>query len=106
MLLQNFRGDGKAKTSATLLGGKVWKEETLAHVVGEARARVRDGELDHAGTEQARRNAQLTKQALLHGFGGVVDEVGERALEGFGVSHDQRKIGCERAHDADAAEAA
>ena len=52
------------------------------------------------------RDAKLAEEALLHGLGGVVDEVAEGALEGFGVGEDERKIGSELADDADGLHAA
>ncbi len=52
-------------------------------LVGEAGAGVGDGELDHAGGEQAGGDAELAEERVLHGFGGVVDEVAEGALRGL-----------------------
>jgi hypothetical protein len=49
---------------------------------------------------------EFAKQRVLHGFGGVVDEVGDGALEGFGVGEDERKMRGELTVDADVAEAA
>ena len=106
VFLQNFGGDGEAEAGAALLGGEVGEEEALAHLVGEAGAGVGDDELDHAGGERAGGDVELAEQAVLHGFGGVVDEVGEGALEGFGVGDDEREVGGEVADDADVAEAA
>ena len=54
VFLDDFGGDGEAEAGAALLGGEVGQEEALAHLVGEAGAGVGDGELDHAGGEQAR----------------------------------------------------
>ena len=49
---------------------------------------------------------QLAEEGVLHGLGGVVDEIGERALEGFGIGEDERKAGREAGAYADAAQAA
>ncbi len=106
VLLDDLGGDGEAEAGAALLGGEVWEEEALAHLVGEAGAGVGDGELDHAVVEQGGGDAELAEQARLHGFGGVVDEVAEGALEGFGVGEDEREIGGEAADDADVLQAA
>ncbi len=106
VLLDDLGGDGETEAGAALLGGEVGQEEALAHLVGEAGAGVGDGEFDHAVFEKAGTDAQLAEEALLHGFGGVVDEVAEGALEGFGVGHDERKVGSHLADDADGLHAA
>ncbi len=106
MLLDDFGGDGEAEAGAALLGGEVGEEEALAELVGEAGAGVGDGELEEAGGEQAGGEGELAVERVLHGLGGVVDEVGERAAEGFGVGGDEREVGREGAADADVAEAA
>ena len=49
---------------------------------------------------------ELAEEGVLHGLGGVVDEVGEGALEGFGVGEDEREVGREVLANADVAEAA
>ena len=41
------------------------------------------------------------RRQSLHGFGGVVDEVAEGALDGFGVGEDEREIGREVLDEAD-----
>ena len=51
-------------------------------------------------------DAEFAQQALLHGFGGVVDEVAEGALHGFGVGEDERKVGREALDEADVLQAA
>ncbi len=33
---------------------------------------------------------ELAEEAFLHGFGGVIDEVGEGALESFGIGEHER----------------
>src|SRR5260370_32062985 len=101
MLLDDLGGDGEAEAGAALLGREIWKEESLAHLVGEAGAGVGDGELDHAVFEQEGAEAKLAEEALLHGLGGVVDEVAEGALEGLGVGEDEGQIGGEFAGDVD-----
>ena len=104
MLLDDFGGDGEAEAGAALLGGEVGEEEALAHVVGEAGAGVGDGELDEAGGEDGGGEGELAEEGVLHGFGGVVDEVAEGALEGFGVGEDEGEVGGEAADDADVLE--
>ena len=107
VFLHDFGGDGEAEAGAALLGGEVGEEEALAHLVGEAGAGVGDAELDHAGVGSRRVEMWSSRsRRVLHGFGGVVDEVGEGALEGFGVGEDEREVGREVADDADVAEAA
>ena len=49
---------------------------------------------------------ELAEEAVLHGLGGVVDEVGEGALEGLGVGEDEGEIGREALVDANVAETA
>ena len=106
MLLDDLGGDGEAEAGAALLGGEVGKEEALAHFVGEAGAGVGDGELDHAAGEERGGDAELAEEGVLHGFGGVVDEVGEGALEGFGVCEDEREVGREPGGEFDVLHAA
>ena len=106
MFLDDLGGDGEAEAGAALLGGEVWEEEALAHLVGKAGAGVGDGEFDHAVFEEVSGDAELAEEALLHGLGGVVDEIAEGALEGFGVGHDERQIGCHLADDLDGLHAA
>ena len=106
VFLDDLGGDGEAEAGAALLRGEVWKEEPLAHFVGEAGAGVGDGEFDHAGVEQGGGDAELAEEARLHGLGGVVDEVAEGALEGFGVGEDERQVWAEAADDADVLQAA
>jgi len=103
--------DGEAEAGASLLGGEVGEEEALSHLVGEAGAGVCDDELDvsdraGAGGEEAGGDVELAEEAVLHGLGGIVDEVGESSFEGFGVGEDEGQVGCEVAADADGAEAA
>jgi len=106
VLLQYLGGDREAEAGAAAFGGEVGQEETLAHLVGDAGAGVGDGELDHTGGEQTRGEGQFAEQRVLHGLGGVVDQVGERAFERFWVGQDEREIGGEVAADADAAQPA
>ena len=40
-------------------------------------------------------NAEHAQQAALHGFSGVVDEVGEGAANGLGIGQDRRQAGLE-----------
>jgi hypothetical protein len=49
---------------------------------------------------------KLAEETFLHGLCGVVDEVGEGALEGFGIGEDERQIRGEVLTDADVTEAA
>ena len=106
VLLDDLGGDGEAEAGAALLGGEVGEEEALAELVGEAGAGVGDAEFDHRGGKQAGGDVELAVERVLHGFGGVVDEVGERAAESFGVGGDEREIGREVATNANVAEAA
>ena len=105
MFLDDLGGDGEAEPGAALLGGEVRQEETLAHLVGEAGAGVGDGEFDHAAGQQRGADAQFAQQALLHGFGGVVDQVAQGALHGFGVGEDERKAGIQPLDQKDALKA-
>ena len=91
MFLDNFGRDGEAEAGAALLGGEVREEEALAHLVGEAGAGVSDGEFDHAVFKEVGADAKLAEEALLHGLGGVVDEVAKGTLEGLGVGHHERE---------------
>ena len=92
MLLQNLGRDRETKAGAALLGGEIREEQALAHLVGEAGTSVRYAQLDHAGIEESRRDLEFAEKGFLHGFGGVVDEVGEGALERFRIGEDQRKV--------------
>src|ERR1700761_2095648 len=85
MLLYDLGGDGEPQPGAALFGREVGEEEALPHLVGETGAGVRYDEFDQPGVEQTGGDAQLAEEALLHGLGGVVDQVGERAFEGLGV---------------------
>ncbi len=101
MLLDDFGGDGESEAGAALLGGEVGEEEALAHLVGESAAGVGDGELDEAGVEQGGGDAKLAQEAALHGLDGVVDQVAEGALHGFGVGEHKREVAAETAQEAD-----
>ncbi len=73
-----------------MLRREVREEESLAHLVGKAGACVGDGELEHSVFEEIGADVEFAVEALLHGFGGVVDEVAESTFESFGVGHDER----------------
>src|ERR1700679_1088298 len=102
MFLDGLWSDGETEARAALFGREVWKEETLAHLVGEAGAGVGNGELDHAAFDKGGEDAKFAEEALLHSLGSIVDEVAEGALERFRVCHDQGKIWSHLADNSDA----
>ena len=86
VLLHDFGGDGKAQAGAAMLGGVEGQEQPLANLVGQAVAGVGDGDLNGRAIFAERgANAEHAQQAALHGFGGIVDQVGQRAANGLGI---------------------
>ncbi len=99
-------GNGKAEAGAAFLGGKVRKEEALFIFGRDSVAGVGDFDLNrvavfvHGGGD-----GEVADGGAFHGFGGVVDEIGEDAAEEFGVGLDDGEIGGEFGADGDAFEA-
>ncbi len=106
MLLGDFGGDGETEAGAALFGGVEGEEEAFADVVGEAVTGVGDGDLDPCEVvAESGFDGEDAEKAALHGFRGVVDEVGEGAFDGFEIGHDGGEIGFECFAEGDAVEA-
>jgi hypothetical protein len=82
----------KAEPGAALLGRKIRQKEPLAGLRSQAVTGVGDYDLGHVVFAEASLNRQLPQQAALHRFGGIVDQVGERALQRLGVGHHWRNV--------------
>ena len=94
MLLHDFGGDGEAETGAAMFGGIEGQKEPLANLVGQSVTGVGDGDLDGRAVFAERRvDAEHAQQAALHGFSGIVDEVGQRPADGLGIGQHRRQVG-------------
>ena len=77
MLLHDLGGDGQAEPCAAMLCGVERQKQPLAYFVAQAASGVGDRDFDcRAVFTERRLQAQHAQQAALHGFGGVVDQVG------------------------------
>src|SRR5579863_2632167 len=80
--------DGESQTGAALLGGEIWHEQTLFQFAGNSVTGVGDSEFNHiAVRKQHRRNLDLAKKSIVHGFCSIVYQIGQRSLDGFAVGH-------------------
>ena len=84
--------DREAQTGAAALGGEVGQEQFLFLVGGDAAAGIGDDDLHGIGQPGAVATQQSLDRRILHGFGGVVDQVDDDALELLGIDHDRRQI--------------
>ena len=90
-----------------MLGGVEGQKQPLANLVGEAVAGVGDGDFDRRAIFAERAvHAEHAQQAALHGLGGIVDEVGQRAANGLRIGQHQRQAGLQIALHGDAVEPA
>ena len=93
VLLHDFGGDGQAQAGAAMLGGVEGQEQPLANLIGQAVAGVGDGDFNGRAVFAERAvNAEHAQQAALHGLGGVVDEVGQRAANGIGIGQHHGQV--------------
>ena len=105
MLLHNLGRDGKPQSGAAMLGGVEGQKEPLANLIGEPVAGVGDRDLDRRAIFAERAvKSEHAQQAALHGLGGVVDEVGQGAADGFRIGQHRRQTRLEIALDGDAVE--
>jgi hypothetical protein len=92
VLLHDLGRDRKAQARAAMLGGVEGQKQPLANFVGQPVAGVGDGDLDRRAVFAERAvNAEHAQQAALHGLGGVVDQVGQRAANGLGIGQHRRQ---------------
>ena len=97
MLLHNLGRDGKPQSGAPMLGGVEGQEQPLANLVGQSVAGVGDRHLHRRAilAERACEISEHAQQAALHGLGGVIDQVGQRAANGFRIGQHRRQPGCQ-----------
>ena len=94
VFLHNFGCNGEAQPGAAVFGGVERQEQPLADFFGEAMTGVRNCDFNgRAIFRKSAAHAEHAEQAALHGLGGVVDEVGQRAADGFRIGENRRKSG-------------
>jgi len=80
VLGNNARGDREAQTGATILGGKLRKEEFVLVFRRDAVASIGDGNFDYLGIDViASGDENLAAGGMFEGFGGIVDQIDDHA---------------------------
>src|SRR5580698_10768357 len=86
--------DGKSEAGAAFLGGEVRQKQPLLQFPRNAVASIGDGDFHHvAASDQYSGNLNLSKESVLHRFGGVVYQIGQCTFDGFGISHHAGQVG-------------
>ena len=105
MFLDDVAHDGEAEAGAAAFGGEVGQEKFLTVLGGDAGSGIGDGEFDGFGSGRGGGDEEAAQGAILHGFGGVVDEIDDDALDLVGIEAQGRKLGSEIKADVDVVEA-
>src|SRR5947209_16549422 len=106
MVLDDTADDRQYKTGAAFLRGKVWQEELLFQFRRDSVAAIGDHNFDNIpAAQESSRNLNLAHESILHGFSGVIHEVGNRPFHSLGISHHSRQIGTEQSAHLDSVQA-
>jgi hypothetical protein len=91
VFLDDFGGNRKAEAGAAMLSGVEGQKEALANFVGQAVPSVGDSDLNFAPPSSLSdgANAEDPQQAALHGFSGIIDEVGQGTAQRIGIGEDR-----------------
>ena len=93
MVFDDTADDGKTQSGAAPLGGEVRQKEPLLDLGSDAVSGVGDDDLDGiAFFDQGGGDDDLFQQRVVHGLGGVVDQVGDGALDGFRIGLHLRQV--------------
>ena len=106
MLLHDFRRNRQSQAGSAVLGGIKRQKQPLANLIRKAVAGVGD-DYFHGAAILAERglNPHHAQQASLHGFGRVVDQVGQGAANRLRIGQHNGQIGLQRALHGDALQA-
>src|SRR5271165_633811 len=97
MIFHNTADNRETKSGAAFLGGEIRQKKSFLQLRGDAVPGVGDGDLDRiAITQQHGGDIDLLKQRILHGFGGIVHQVGHGAFHGIGIGLYPRQIRCKK----------
>ncbi len=94
--------DGEAQAGAAPLGGEIGQEEFFLFVGADAAAGIGHHQLDRIGRARLGGDVKILDERILHGFGGVIDQVHHHALELLAVEVDRRQVGGEAGAQVDA----
>src|ERR1700722_5481594 len=102
MVFDNAVHNCQAQAGTALLGGEVGQEQPLLQFSRDAVAGVGNRDLHHiAGGHERSRNLDFAKHRVLHCFRGIVQQISQGSLDGFGVGHHVGQLGRERSPHAD-----
>src|SRR5437016_6161974 len=97
MIFDNAAYNRETKPSSALLGGKVGQEQLFFHLGRDSMSGVRDHDLHRIARAYDRGDdLNLFHHRVMHGFSGVVDQVGYGAFYRIGISLYPRQVGRER----------
>src|SRR6478672_841701 len=94
MIVNDAANDSQSQPGAAFFGGKIWQKQFFFYLAIDAVPGIGNHNLQAVTPIQQRCGDMYFPHArILHGFSGVVDQVGQRALDRFRIGHGQRQIG-------------
>jgi len=87
------RHDCQPQSGTALLGGKIWQKQFFFYFAIDAVPGIGNHDLQAVpALKQRRGDMNLAHMRILHGFSGIIDQVGQCSLDCLRIGHGQGQV--------------